>query len=68
MDQMMLTYIITGFSGVYSTASIIYYVKNKRFLGRYTLAFTIIFIMGMLSIERGIPITKIQYLIESFIK
>ncbi len=71
MDQMMLTYIITGFSGVYAVASIMYYMKNKRFIGRSvfsTIAFIIVFIMGIIAIVKGIPITQLQYLIETMLK
>ncbi len=68
MNQMMLTYIITAISGAFAAGSIVYFTKNKRFIGRSsftTIASIIVFIMGIYSIMKGIPLNQLQYLIES---
>ncbi len=72
MNPMLLTYIITAATGVFAISSIIYLIKNKRFIGRRglisTVASIIVFVMGVIGIFKGIPITQIQYLIEHTFK
>ncbi len=71
MDQMTLTYIIAVISGIYSVASIIYYKKNKRFIGRRvstTFFMIIVFFMSIFAIIKGIPLTQLQFLIESMFR
>lgn len=71
MNQMMLTYIITALCGLFSISSIMYFLKNKRFIGRRsftTIAAVIVTAMGLFAIIKGVPITQIQYLIESMAK
>ncbi len=71
MNQMTITYLVTAFTGIYTVGSIVYYVKNKRFIGRSVftpIASLIVFIMGVIAIVKGIPITQLQYLIESMSK
>ncbi|PID82340.1 MAG: hypothetical protein CSB16_01885 [Clostridiales bacterium] len=68
MDQMTITYLVTAFTGIYALGSIAYYVKNKRFIGRNAfaaIASVVVCILGVISIVKGIPITQLQYLIES---
>ncbi len=72
MDSMLLTYIITAATGFSAVSSILYFIKHKKFLGRRglltTVASALVFIMGIIAIIKGIPITQLQYLIESIFK
>ncbi len=72
MDPMLITYIVTAATGIFAIASIVYFIKNKRFIGRrgplMVIASILVFAMGILGIVKGIPITQVQYLIESTFK
>ncbi len=71
MSQMMITYLVTAATGFFSVGSIVYFIKNKRFLGRSvfsTIASIIVFGMGVYASIKGIPLTQLQVLIENMFK
>ncbi len=68
---MLITYVITFITGAFAVGSIGYFIKNKRFIGRSvftTIAAVIVFVMGIVASVKGIPITQLQYLIETTFK
>ncbi len=68
MNQMLITYIVCASTGLMSIASIIYFIKNKRFIGRNiltTVGSIIVFVLCLVAIFKGIPITQLQYLLEN---
>ncbi len=70
-NQMLITYAVTLATGGFAIGSILYFVKNKRFIGRSvfsTIAAVIVFVMGIVASVKGIPITQLQYLIETMFK
>ncbi len=65
--QMLITYAVAVLTGAYGIASIIYFSKNKRFLGRSpisTIAAIIVCFMAIYAIYKGVSISQMQYLIE----
>ncbi len=70
-NSMLITYVVTVATGLYAVGSIVYFLKNKRFIGRSmfsTIAAVIVFFMGIYASVKGIPITQLQYLIESALR
>ncbi len=70
-NSMLITYIVTLATGGFAVGSILYFVKNKRFIGRSmftTIAAALVCIMGIVASVKGIPITQLQYLIETSFK
>ncbi len=71
MSEMMITYVVTAVTGIFSVGSIVYFIKNKRFIGRSffsTIASIIVFCMGAYASIKGMPLTQLQALIENMFK
>ncbi len=71
MNPMLITYIVTGFCILFAISSIMYFTKNKRFIGRspiITIAAILVGVMGVFATVKGIPINQVQFLIESMFR